>query len=502
MSRSLRLSPIVWLLSLGACTSVLGIEDLHEGPRPGTGVTTGGTDSAQAGKTNTGGKNGTGGSTEPNGGSTNAGAVNQPNGGAGAEGGMGNQAGAGGELNPDDPTVRGHVIDIWGHKLPDIPVQIGDTLTTTDANGAFVIANAPASYDVSLDIEFQQGAQHRSFGWVYQGLTRRDPTLQVKWGLPFRSGQTELAPPGVTVGAGEKISVTMGGKDGNTNTTLPTTGANPYAYWEGTETTSSAVAHALYWQYDPDTELPTNYFDYTSSSILLNENETAKLGLTLTKGTLTTGNLQGTATPVGSDRKDQVWIHFTNGALMTLVAETGGANFSYLVPTLPKSSLTMAASEGDPYWGECGIVVADGLTATSKPAFDIPKPVKLTAPADELQNVNEATVFSFSTSANPGPYVVQFNNVDTAGPFQTIYVVTDKAQLSIPPVIGGGMQLKANNLIQWRVATHGAYASVDEMAGPGGGLQPFNDYGIEMDGIPRDGGKFTASFSRTFTTAP
>ena len=64
------------------------------------------------------------------------------------------------------------------------------------------------------------------------------------------------------------------------------------------------------------------------------------------------------------------------------------------------------------------------------------------------------------------------------------------------------MQLKANNVIEWRVATHGKYASVDAMAAPGGGLQPFTDSGRDIDGPPRDGGEFTLSEWRDFTTAP
>jgi len=507
VSHAFRLPHLFWLLGLGACTSVLGIDDLHDGPRPGSGgdentAATGndaGQSNATAGKTNNGGKTGNGGTLGESGaGNPMAGTGNEPSGGTGAEGGEG------GALNPEDPTVRGHLIDIWGHELADVPVQIGDTLTTTDANGAFVIENVPAIYDVSFDIEFDLNIQHRSFGWVYQGLTRRDPTLQAKWGLPLRSGQAEFAAPGVTFAADEKISLTIGGVDGNTDTTLSEGGYTPYGYWEGNEPTSSGVAHALYWHYDHDTELPTAYYGYTSSSILLNENETAKLALTLTKGSITAGNLLGTVTPTGSDRSDQVWVHFTNGALMRLINATGANTFSYLVPTLPKSSITVAASEGDPYWGECGIVVADGLAASSKPALTIPKPVKLTAPADDSDGVTAATVFSFSTSANAGPYVVQFTNVDASNdaPFQTIFVVTAKSQLSIPPVIGGGMKLKANNLIEWRVATHGKHANVDEMAGPGGGLQPFADYDIAIDGIVRDGGEFTMSSWRHFMIAP
>ena len=507
-SRARRFYPVLGLLGLGACTSVLGIEDLHEEPRPGTGGDTGtaGTSNNDGGKNNAGGKNG--GGTTGNAGSANpdAGAGNGPMGGTagtGTSGSMNNDAGAAGAVDPGDPTVRGHVIDIWGHKLADVPVQIGDTQTSTDANGAFVIPDVPSTYEVSLDIEYQQYDSPRSIGWVYQGLTRRDPTLQVRTGLPLRSGTVGLAAPGVTEGNDEQISLAFGGVDGTTDTTLGFTGSTLSGYWQGTDT-SSQTAHALYWHYDHDTELPTDYYGYTSSSVLLSETETAQLSLTLTKGTLTSGNLQGTVTSGGgTDRLDQAWVHFTSGALMRLVDATGTKNFSYILPTLPKSSLTFAAAEGgDPYYGPFGIVVADGLTATSKPALTVPTPVKLTAPADQLTNVNASTKFTFGGASNPGPYVVQFVNIDDNGPRQAIFVVTAATQVTIPPVIGGGMQLKPNNVIEWRVATHGKYASVDAMAAPGGALQPFTDSDHNIDGPPRDGGEFTISSWRDFTTAP
>ena len=114
MSRATRLTPLVWLLGLGACTSILGIDDLHEGRRPGSGgeATTGATSNSNAGESNVSGKANAAGT------SNSAGGVNGNDAGAGpgGEGGTGQVvtpggADQGGAPNPDGTTVRGHVID-------------------------------------------------------------------------------------------------------------------------------------------------------------------------------------------------------------------------------------------------------------------------------------------------------------------------------------------------------------------------------------------------------
>jgi len=68
-------------------------------------------------------------------------------------------------------------------------------------------------------------------------------------------------------------------------------------------------------------------------------------------------------------------------------------------------------------------------------------------------------------------------------------------------VLDGGFELNPGNLIRWNVETHGAFASVDAMAGPAGFLDMFAWEGGPV-GPLTDDGEWTNSAGRYFTTAP
>jgi hypothetical protein len=410
------------LLSLGACTSVLGIEDLHEGSRPGAG----GEDST-AGTKATGGKNGNGGSTNPNGGSPdpNGGTGNEPSGGVPGIGGTG-QGGEGGAPSPSGPTVRGHVIDFWGHQVPNVPVQI--------------------------------------------------------------SNQT--------------IWVALAGADGNNvYDDVYADGTNPYAYWYGPATTQQ-TAHALFWQEDAN-HLPTSYLAYDSTLVALAPTGTAKVSLNLTKETIDSGNLQGSVTAPGAGyRTNKVFLRFTSNARIELVDDNGPNTFSYLVPSIAGSSITVAASEGSRYDG-WSVVHQDGLAATAKPALKIPSLVSLLTPAGAATGVTASTKFTYQSPAgNSGPFVVQFYSQPDDKTYQTIYVVTAKKQITLPSIIGGGFTLYPGAGYIWSVATHGEFASVDAMASEDGFLDEFSRDELTADGPRTNSGFFTDSVPRGFTTAP
>jgi hypothetical protein len=487
---------------------VLGIEDVHDGPRPGSA----GSDSSSSGTNASAGKNNANGGSLTTAGSSadTSGSGGTNNGGSSNTAGtaaVGNDAGAGGAPVDGDPTVHGHVVDFWGHKLANVPVQIGDTLVATDEDGAFVIENVAATYEVSLAFELDTNANSRLFGWVFQGLTRRDPLLQVIRGLSLRDGNILLTPKNVTVGTNQAISVALGGADGNTNfSSVGSSGLDASAGWVGADT-SQQTAHGVYYQYDATSKLPTSYFAYDSSLVALAESGKANISLDLTKGTLDAGNLQGTATSGGGmDRENHAFLRFTTGAALHLINDTSGPNtFSYLLPNIPTSTITIAASEGfDEVYGPFALVHADGLTATSKPALKIPTPCTLASPATDTTSVDATTKFSFNNPAsNTGPFVVRFTNVDDNGPYQTLWVVTAQKQVSIPVVTGGGFKLRAGQKHSWNVATYGKFASVDAMTDPKG--KGFLDsFGAESEpvGPTTTGGEFTISSSRGFTTAP
>jgi hypothetical protein len=501
--RSFRFTSLALLVGVGACTSVLGIEDLHEGARPGAGGedSTAGTSSTTGGK-NTGGNNGNGGSTSPDGGAPDphAGAGNEPSGGMPA-GGTSNDAGAGGEggAAPITSTVTGTLVDYWGQKIPNATLQIGDQQVSTDDDGVFIVEHVAESYDVSLFVG--------SYGWVFQGLTRRDPTLQIFSGLQFRSTWMDANfKPGTTVGTNENIFVSMATLSGLDQHTDVGTDSTFYLRpeWEG-GATATGTAHALYWSINPTTKLPAVYKAYDSQTRALTDDvDGAPITFDLTSPTpFTSKAVTGTVTPYGTaTRTNSVFARFTSGAIIQIVDDAPNANaFSYLVPEgIPNATFTVAAWEGSTA-GPMGLVHKGGLSAGDDiGALDIPAPPTVLTPPSGASNVDGATNFTFKSSAdNAGAFLV---TISADNDPQVLYIVTTKKKFQIPSVVDGAFVLYPDSDYSWWVETHGSFATVDEMTGPTGWFDEFGkEYSTPL-GVEQPSGSYTSSAFYQFTTKP
>ncbi len=504
MSSVTRLTP--WACSIAlvaACNAIVGIEDVYEGPRTGAGGET-----ADGGAKADGGVKADGGSDGSEG--TEGGSDSEPVGGSAGAGGSGASPsagdGSGGAPEPTTGRVTGHVIDFWRHPLPNISVQIGETLVTTDKNGTFTVEDVPETYDVSMVYTYTSLFQVTA--WAYLGLTRRDPTLQMYVGSARRSGDLDVTfVPKPTLGTNQKIAVAVGGDDGaSTYDAVSANGTTEFPDWYG-PATASQTGHGLLWQTNAQ-KLPTSYIAYDSALLQLGETGTTTLTLDLTASTIATGNIQGTVTPAGfGTRHNLMFLRFPSNATLQLVDESGAANdFSYLAPSIPNSSLMVAATEGFAFEGYA-VAYADGLAPGAKPSLKIPTPVTLATPASGTTGVDERTRFSFGGEA-PGPYVVNFSSQDPddanapASRYQAIYVVTAKKQFTLPTFLGGGFKLYPDRRYIWMVATHGEYDSMDELASADGFLDPFSWDEETARGPARAGGEFTNSDLLEFRTAP
>jgi hypothetical protein len=497
----MRFAPLLPVLVLGACTTLLGIEDVEEDPNAGNGGSSTTTDVA-GGTKNTGGSKagGSTGGTKSDGGDGPAPIGGEGNlSGSGPIGGEGNAGSAG---NPPG-AVHGRVIDFYGHAVPSVPVQIGETLTTTDASGAFFIDDAPATYEASVVYSHVDADQ--TDAWVYQGLTRRDPTLQIYKGSVRRSGDVDIAYENLApLANNQTIWVALGGDDGATyfSDASETGYDGASAYWYG-PAIANQTAHGLVWQYDAD-DFPTSYLSYDSHPIALGGAGTAKVLLGLAKEDVDAANVQGTVTGAGiGDRNNSMFLRFTSTATMQLVWDYAGPDsFGYLAPGITGSSLTVAASEGDSFGGALAIAHVDGLAPGAKPKLVIPAAVTPGTPVDGAEKITTDTAFTYSSGSNPGPYVLQFYSQDDVKSYQAFYIVTAEKQTKIPAMIAGGFALYAGGEYIWRVATHGEYASVDAMAGETGFLDEFSYNEETPVGPLRESGAFTNSVFHRCTMAP
>ncbi|MEO8899985.1 MAG: hypothetical protein ABI488_00345 [Polyangiaceae bacterium] len=529
------------LVSVPACASLLGIEDIHEDPSAsaGTGDSTSGagrsaSDGGQAnpdggsrsgGGANTGaGSNATGGDAGegPNGGASAGGtsgaggrSVGGTSGtsGAGASGGgsagLAGAAGAGGGSG----AVHGHVIDFWGHQLSAVPVQIGASQVMTDAEGGFTIANVPAQYDVSLSVSFTDNGRVKTRGWVYQGLTLREPTLQVYEGLKQLTGSLTLQPNNpAALTSVRNLTVALGGPD-ITRTTYDVSSAGTNGdsvAWEGPAATQ-ITAHALIWE-DGSDGFPAKFIAYDSKPVGLSSLTTtaATASFSLVSGTpnIAVGTVTGTVAGTEfADRTNSVFLRFTSNAVMRLLSDTPTtAGFVYKVPSITNTTITVAAARGDLYNSQYALVHRDGLLPGAAGInLTIPTPATALAviPAGDLNKASASTQFGFTAASGSVPFVAVFTGFDPSVSDDRLYVVGSKTPFTLPKV-NGLNALKAGEEYVFRVETHGTPASVDAMAGPSGFLDAFSadDYAASPAGPRTADGSYTISTVLTVTAAP
>jgi len=528
--RSVRLAFLAALLGVSACASLLGIEDLHESPAADAGASGSssgaGNGTAEGGKSNpSGGASADGGANPmtgdagqaPGGGASVAGAggASGASGGAsGASGGSGGgsagSSGASGAAGAG-AGVHGHVIDFWGHALGAVPVQIGEALVKTDQDGAFAVDSATAQYDASLVVSYTDNGRLKTRGWVYQGLTRRDPTLQVYDGLATVSASLDIKPNSpATLTDVRTLTVALGGTDvSQTNYDVSGAGTDGTSVdWQGPATTQT-TAHALIWEKGGD-GFPAKFIAYDTQSVALSSllATHAQASFALTADTIAVGNIAGTIAGASfTDRSNSVFLRFASGAVMQLLSEQPTtASFTYVVPSIATVTATVAASQGDVNT-EYAIAHKDGLLPGAAPInLAIPTPAKALAvsPGADVDKVSATTQFTFMAGGSTAPFVAVLTSGDPFTSDDSLYVVSSKAPFTLPKVVGGMYTLKAGASYIFRVETHGAPASVDAMAGSTGFLDAFSasDFGDTPSG-PRSGdGSYTLSSVLNFKVAP
>ena len=495
------------LLGIAACGSLLGIEDVHEGAAPGS-----------TGDSGTGTGNPEGGSSNPNGGAAaHAGAAHggasgngaaqggteNPTGGSAGKGSSGANAGNDGDAgaagaSAAGSTVTGHLIDVWGHAVPQTSVAIGDQFTTTNQAGVFTVDGVPESYDASLLIKFADGVT-QTHAYVFQGLTRRDPTLQVYRGVIAQSGILEVTYTNATASltGSRQIALALAGSDGSFEKQQGSSSNGFYGSipWFG-PTSTLEQAHALVWQNNGSTGVMEGYYAYASSSVGLSGvvTEPTLINLDLSGKSIPASTLAGSVSAGNfAERSNSVSVRFASGATIGLARNTPTTDaFSYLVPTLSNASISFAAAEGCyQSASSCALVHKDGLSG-GNPNFQvtIPTPASglATSPAGD---VSAATQFTFAE--HTGPYVSVLSNAGTSS--DRLFVIGNQRPFKIPTVTDGSYALMPGATYVWSIETHGTPASVDEMAGPGGFIDSYADRhgSLEPTGKRAGDGTFTVS---------
>jgi hypothetical protein len=468
----------LWIaVAVWGCQSILGIEDLSLGPRPGADA------EEQGGSSGNAGSGGTGAAL---GGSTNQSGAGGANSSEGGVGGLGLVDSGTDAPTPGGPiTVSGRVIDFFRRPVPEAPVTLGEQSVLTNDAGEFTFTDVVPPYDVSLIASTtRDGFGFLNYAYVYQGLTRPDPTLQVYNGLTARSGDLDLTIDTAIFDVDQRaVLYAFSSSDGHSSSLsidAPlTTGLTQN--WDGPDATAGN-AHALLVlrSGSSDGDPPLVYESYETAPLAFNDGATSVLTLDMPSESITPVTLTGTVdSGTFGEQTHLISVRFNDGTILPLLEDDSTApGFAYSVPSLPSTSLIVAASAGStPY----AVAHADGVPAAADQniALTLPRPVSTSSPGGGSVAGPE-TIFRWSTlGQTTGVYVW---HLESDGFFEGISVITSSSEIQFPRVPGYSMVLSQQPVdpevlstfyFYWVVETHGDYASVDAATGPDGFFDSF-----------------------------
>jgi hypothetical protein len=478
-----------------ACQSILGIEELKSEARPGSGGTGGssgdagsgggGAAGSGAGTGGTAGIAGSGGSTAGTGGGAGGTMV--------ADGGVPD---AGSEL-----VVSGRVIDFFRRPVPDVPVTIGGTTVATNGQGQFSIGGVTPPYNASLMLNTPRNGGVARYGYVFEGLTLDNPTLQVYSALPSRSASSiSIAYQDVILEDDDLhyVSVAWSSPDGVF--VRQATGPTEYVLepsWAGPAATAGTI-HALDTYKDVADEPPVAYQAYQALPLTVSDSQPASVGFSLPfDPTIVTGTISGIATHQGAvdSSTNSVSLLFADGTGMPLVEATPtGDAFTYFAPIIAGSSLVVAASDGIivPY----GVAHRGNLAVgQADVALTVPRPVNLSSPQAGAP-VTPSTLFSWSRLSQTAQTFLWHLEFDAT--YEGMFVVTNRASIELPQ-FPDGFTVPPGTEVTWSVETHGDAPNVDAAAGPNGYLDSFAFGTTYPVGPNRSDGYYTESERRGFT---
>jgi hypothetical protein len=404
---------------------------------------------------------------------------------------------------PTPLTINGRVIDFYRRPMPNVPVTIGGTTVATNAQGQFSIGGVQAPYDASLTINFVRSGRTAHLGYVYEGLTRIDPTLQALEGLTERSTDATLFVNAIGFDDPlRNLIVTFGGADAFSLNTHLDADAIFSARWSGPPSLSGVLRTLLVTRANDDSsDAPvTSYESFQTGTFALSESIDTELTLAANGAPVAVANVSGSvdvAAPV--DRVNNFGLRFADGTRMELAEDREQTTaFSYLVPNLPGATISVVATNSEfvlPFAAAHRDNIAPGETNV---ALAIPNAVTVASPAQGAV-VSRDTPFVWSAFGQTATtFVWRLEFLDTT---DYMFIVTNRTMVTVPE-FADGFSLPDNVPAFWSVETHGDYPTVDSAAGPTGYMDSLalrNDW---PDGPNSADGYFTESVRRDFTIAP
>jgi hypothetical protein len=252
---------------------------------------------------------------------------------------------------------------------------------------------------------------------------------------------------------------------------------------------------------DAKTGLPTSYSAYAAQPIDVDSSkfilDSLVFDLTPPSPPLAVNSIGGVVTSSTSqNRENLLWLWFDSNASIRLAQhEPTSSEFSYLVPELPASNITVAAAESDGFMESSSYAIAyrSGISpGQSDVELDIPTPSELLEPA-AAESVDATTVFSWQNQM-PISVLMLWNIPER----RFIYVVTAEKQASVPEALFAATKFRQN--ATWLVHTYGTQPDMDATV-LGEDFVPAYDGAGFPEGNGRKSGSYTRSRSRLFRLA-
>ena len=405
-------------------------------------------------------------------------------------------------LSPEPPetiVVSGRVIDFFRRPVRDVPVRIDGQTVESGEDGSFEIRGVQVPYDVSLMLTMTRQNTPARYGYVYEGLTRPDPTLQVYSALVQRgSGSFDVT---IENAAFEdeplrRAIVAFSSPDGRfaeESITSESTSLLSGIDWTGPVGIDGNV-HALCIQASDgfDGSPPIAYEAHEAVPLHVDDGEVARVSFDLAPSDVPSDVIAGSITGgEEGERSNYVAVRFDDGTALPLLDDTSSAEeFTYLVPALPETSLVVAAADGSAAFPPYALAWSDGLAPDDADvALAIPNVVNLSTPQSGA-SVDAETSFAWSTAGQSARTFLW--HLESTGPFfEGMLVVTQRTQIGLPQF--PDFSLLPGTPFVWSVETHGDAPDVDALAGPDGFLDPFSVGETFPVGPGRGGGYYTES---------
>jgi hypothetical protein len=361
--------------------------------------------------------------------------------------------------------------------IGSVKVRIQGQEVTTDTQGKFSLAGVTTPYDTLLAVS----AAGKNYGVAYQGLSRTDPTLHVP-GYPSPAPQSGIISGTFNLSANGTRGFIFANLDGvsptgQNGTAFPQFGSNyeTTIRWFGATPTTAHV-QVITWKETLTGEVETflhaqsaNVSINNGGQVTLNVEPTTPLGSVTVDGQVVTpSNFRIVS------RRAFVRSLSKDGSAM-LVDDLGAslpAEFQHVMPSLPDFVPVVCAAIKPQnaleilynYTIQCRAVVNGQQVDLTPPA-----PPKLLQPPNNQTGVNVATDFSW----DPVPGAVHMVVLDAASSF---FVITMANQTKIPDLSTLGVPLPQSTKYTYSVSAIGPFASMDEIAGPQGFLEPVMSY--------------------------